>query len=62
MNSSPPGPSVHGIIQARILEYSPGALPDPGIETVAPAASPTLRADSFNTEPSGKPAQGYNRA
>ena len=59
MNCSPPGTSVHGIFQARTLEYSPGDLPDPGNRTVAPTASPTLRADSFNTEPSGKPAEGY---
>ena len=42
---SPPGSSVHGILQARILEWiaipSPGDLPDPGIEPVA-LASPAL--------------------
>ena len=35
MDRSPPGSSVHGILQARILEWvapSPGDLPDPGIE------------------------------
>ena len=36
MNSSLPGSSVHGIIQARIMEWvpfpSPGDLPDAGIE------------------------------
>ena len=36
-----PGSSVHGILQARILEWvaipSPGHLPDPGIEAVSPA-------------------------
>ena len=34
MNCLLPGSSVHGILQARILEYpfpSPGDLPDPGI-------------------------------
>ena len=32
MDSSPPGSSVHGILQARILPCSPpGDLPDPGI-------------------------------
>ena len=35
-NYSPPGSSIHGIIQARILEWvagpSPGNLPDPGIK------------------------------
>ena len=34
---SPPDSSVHGISQARILEWaavpSPGDLPDPGIES-----------------------------
>ena len=36
MNYSPPGSFVHGILQARILEWwlipSPGDLPDPGME------------------------------
>ena len=36
MNCSPPGPSVHGILQARILQWaampSPERLPDPGME------------------------------
>ena len=51
---SPPGSPVHGILQARILEWAaipfPGDLPDPGIET----RSPALQADSLLTEPSGK--------
>ena len=38
---SPPGSSVHGISQARILEWvafpSPGDLLDPGMEPVSPA-------------------------
>ena len=41
MDYSPPGSSVHGILQARILEWvpfpSPGDLPDPGIELKSPA-------------------------
>ena len=41
-----PASSVHGIFQARILEWvvilSPGDLPDPGIEP----GSPALQADS----------------
>ena len=36
MDCSPPGSSVHGILQARILTrppwLPPGDLPDPGIE------------------------------
>ena len=53
MDCSPPGSSVHGILQARILEWvaisSPGDLPDPGIEP----GSPALQADSLLTEPQG---------
>ena len=37
----PPGSSVHGILQARILEWvgipSPVDLPYPGIEAIPPA-------------------------
>ena len=55
MNCSLSGSSVHGILQARILEWvafpSPGDLPNPGIEH----GSPTLQADSLPTEPPGKP-------
>ena len=49
MDCSPQGPSVHGVFQARILEWvafpSPGALPDPGIEP-ASLASPALQMNS----------------
>ena len=44
VDCSPPGFSIHGISQARILEWIassfwdlPGDLPNPGIEPVAPA-------------------------
>ena len=44
VGGSPPGSSVHGILQARILEWvafpSPGDLPDPGIE---PRSLPNCR-------------------
>ena len=50
MNYGPPGSSVHGILQARILEglpfLSPGDLPDPGIEP----RSPVLQADALPSE------------
>ena len=52
------GSSLHGILQARILEWitvpPPGDLPDPGIELMSSAA-PALEEDSFTTEPWGKP-------
>ena len=53
MVSSRPGFSVHGILQARILEWvvlSPGDLPDPGIEP----GSSALQGDSLPAEPPGK--------
>ena len=40
MDCNLPGSSVHGIVQARILEwiaiFSPGDLPDAGIEPESP--------------------------
>ena len=57
MDYSPPGYSVHGISQARILEWlpfpSPGDHPDSRIKTVSPA----LAGKFFIAEPSGKPIQ-----
>ena len=56
---SPPGSSVHGVVQARILEWVamlfPGDLPNPGIEPASPE-SPALQVDLLPTEPPGKPA------
>ena len=50
MDCSPPGSSVHGILQAGILEWvaipSPGDLPDPGIEP-ASLVSPALAGRFF---------------
>ena len=56
LDDSPPGFSVHGILQARILEwvaisFSGGQLPDLGIKP----RPPTLQADSLPSEPPGKP-------
>ena len=54
IDCSPPGTSVHGILQVRILEWMscpPGDLPKPGIEP----RSPALQADSLPAEPPGKP-------
>ena len=52
---TPPGSSIHGISQARMLEWgpvpSPGDLPDLGIEPGTLA----LQADSLPTQPPGKP-------
>ena len=47
MHYSPPGSSVHGILQARVLEWGAISfsedLPDPGIEP----RSPILQADAL---------------
>ena len=56
VDCSLPGSSVHGILQARILERvavtpPPGALPDPGIEPW----SPSLQVDFLPQAPPGKP-------
>ena len=52
---SPMEYTVHGILQARILQWvaipSPADVPDPGIEP----GSPALQGDSLLTELSGKP-------
>jgi len=57
MDSSPPGFSVHGIIQARIREWvaiSPSRdLPKPGIEPIS--ESPALAGGFLTNEPPGKP-------
>ena len=58
MDCSPPGSSVHEILQARILEWIdiplPRDLPDPGIESMS-LISPVLTGRFFTAEPSGKP-------
>ena len=54
---SPPGSSVHGISQTRILEWvaitPSGDLTDPEIKPMSPA-SPALAGGFFTTEPPGK--------
>ena len=62
MDCSLSGSSVHGIFQARVLEwiaisFSPGDLPDPGIEP----GSPALQADALPSEPPGKSHLAYSR-
>ena len=60
MDYSPPGSSVHGISQVRILELvaisreDPGTLPDPGVKLTS-SASPALAGSFFTAEPPGKP-------
>ena len=55
VDCSPPVSSVHGILQARVLQWVAisfsGDLPKPGIEH----GSPALQADALSSEPPGKP-------
>ena len=59
---SPPGSSVHGISQARILDWaaisSSGDLPDPGIEPSTPA----LAGGFLTTVPARKPNGNKTKA
>ena len=58
MDCSPPGFSVYGIFQARILEWVAISysrdLPNPGTEPVS-LASPAVAGGFFTTAPPGKP-------
>ena len=58
MDCSPPGFSVQGILQAKILEWvdmpSSRDLPAPGIEPMS-LMSPALQVDSLPLVPPGKP-------
>ena len=58
MGPSPPGSSVHGIFQTRILEWvpfpAPGDLLNPGIKIGSPM-SPALAGGFFATAPPEKP-------
>ena len=58
MDCSPPGSSVHGILQTRILQRlpcpPPGDLPDSGMKPVSPMAS-ELYVDSLPLSNRGSP-------
>ena len=60
MGCNPPGSSVHGISQTRILELPfppPGDLPNPGIEPVC-LASPALAGGFYHQRHLGSPSTG----
>ena len=61
LDCSPPGSSVHGILQARIWSGlpcpPPGDLPDSVTEPVSPV-TPTLQADSLPLSHPGNPKYG----
>ena len=62
MDCNLPGSSVHGIFQARILEWLPflplGDFPGPGVKPTS-SASPALAGRFFTTVPPGKAHKPY---
>ena len=62
MDCSPPGSSVQGVFQERVLEWvsftSPGDLPDPAIEPTSPV-SPHWQADTLLLHHMGSPKSLY---
>ena len=59
LDCSPPGYSVHGILQAAIMEWVAISCSDPGIEPASPE-SPALAGTFLTTVPLGSP-QGLIR-
>ena len=55
MDCSPPGSSVHGILQARILEWVAFPFSRGSSQPRIEPRSPALQADSLPAEPQGKP-------
>ena len=54
MVCSLPGSSVHGLSQARILEWEPFPSPGDLLHSGVKAGSPALKADSLPSESRGK--------
>ena len=65
MDPSPPGSSVHGIFQTKILEWVPFPIPgdllNPGIKPASPL-SPALAGRFFTIWPPEKPHWAASRA
>ena len=57
MDCSPPGSPVHGILQARILEWVAISFSTGSSQPRDHTWSPTLQADSLQSEPLGKPTK-----
>ena len=55
MDCSLPGSSVHGVLQARILEWAAISFSRGTSQPRIEPGSPTLQADSLPSEPPGKP-------
>ena len=55
MQYTPPGSSVHGILQARVLEWVAFPFSRGSSQQGLNSGSPTLQVDSLPSEPAGKP-------
>ena len=55
MDYKPPGSSVHGILQARILEWVAISFSRGSSQPRMKFSSPALAGEFFTTEPAGKP-------
>ena len=58
MDCSLPGSSVHGILQARILEWGAISFSRGSSQPRDRTWSPALEADTLTSEPPGKPSIG----
>ena len=58
MDSSPPGASVHGVLQARILEWVAIPFSKVSSQPRDQPRSSALQADSLPSEPPEKPQRG----
>ena len=61
IDCGPPGSSVHGIPQARILGWVPIPSPGDGPRSGMEPSSPALTGGFFTTEPPGKPLHILHR-
>ena len=57
LDCSPPGSSVNGILQARILQWVAISFSTGSSQPRDHTRSPTLQADSLQSEPPGKPTK-----
>ena len=61
MDYKPPGSSVHGILQARILEWVAISFSRGSSQPRMKFSSPALAGEFFTTEPAGKPTSHLGR-
>ena len=59
VDCSPPGPSIHGILQARILDWVAISFSRGFPRPRDRIRSPALQADAVTSEPPGKPINIY---